>query len=78
MAGSHPFPLPSLHGGEESSFLDNVPHDDMVNSESVVGIKPGNSGVMIGYQVDEFIGTWSGECFIVESPTDPGFTGIVS
>ena len=28
--------------------------DDMVYSESVMGIKPCDSGVVIGYQVDEF------------------------
>ena len=32
-----------------------------VDSESVVGIKPGDSGVVIGYQVDEFTHTWSAE-----------------
>ena len=28
-------------------------------TESAVGIKPGGSGVVIGYQVDEFTHTWS-------------------
>ena len=45
--------------GEGSSFLGLVPSNDMVNSEFVVGIKPGDSGVVIRYQVDEFIHTWS-------------------
>ena len=45
---SHKISLPSLHGGE-GSFPDLV-----INSESVMGIKPGDSCVMIGYQVDEF------------------------
>ena len=36
--------------GEGSSFPGLVPSDDMVNSESVVGIKPGDSGVVIGYR----------------------------
>ena len=48
---SHPIPLPSLHGGEESSFPGLFPSDDTVNSESVLDIKAGDSGVMIGYQV---------------------------
>ena len=48
----HPIPLPSLHGGEGSSFPGLVPSNDMVNSESVMGIKPGDSGVVIEYQVD--------------------------
>ena len=35
----------------------------MVISESVMGVKPGDSGVVIGYQVDEFTHTWSAEWF---------------
>ena len=50
---SHPIPPPSLHGGEGSSFPGVAPLNDMVNSESVMDIKPGDSGVVIGYQVDE-------------------------
>ena len=38
-----------------------VPSDDAVDSDSVMGIKPGDSGVVIGYQVDEFTCTWSAE-----------------
>ena len=33
----------------------------MVNSESVVDIKLGDFGVVIGYQVDEFTHTWYAE-----------------
>ena len=75
---SHPIPLPSLHNGERSSFLGLVPSDDMVNSESVMGIKPGDSSVVIGYQVDEFTCTWSAEQFVACSHIYPGFTGKVS
>ena len=50
----------------------------MVESESAVGIKPGDSGVVIGYQVDEFTHTWSGEWFVAHSHIYPGFTGEVS
>ena len=57
-AESQAIPLPSLHVGEKSSFPGCVPPSDMINSKSVVGIKPGDSGVMIGYQVDEFTDTW--------------------
>ena len=57
LAESHLIPLPSLHDGEGFSFPGLVPSDDMVNSESVMGIKPGDSGVVIGYQVDEFTHT---------------------
>ena len=45
-------------------------------------IKPGDSGVMIGYQVDEFTHTWStewsAEQFVAHSHIYPGFTGKVS
>ena len=75
---SHPIPVPSLHGGEGSSFPGLVPTNDTVNSESVVGIKPGDSGVVIGYQVDEFTSTWSAETFVAHSNIFPGFTGKVS
>ena len=33
-------------------------------NESVVGIKPGDSHVGIGYLVDEFTHTWSAEHFV--------------
>ena len=71
-------PLPSLHDGEGSSFPGLVPSDDTVDSESVMGIKPGDSGVVIGYQVDEFTHTWSAEQFVAHSHIYPGFTGKVS
>ena len=61
---SHLIPLPSLHDGEGSSFPGLVPSDDAVDSDSVMGIKPGDSGVVIGYQVDEFTCTWSAEQFV--------------
>ena len=50
----------------------------MVNSESVVGIKPGDSSVEIGYQVDKFTHTWSAEWFVAHSHIYPWFTGKVS
>ena len=74
----HLIPLPFLHGGEGSSFPGLMPLDDMVNSESLMGIKPGDSGVVIGYQVDEFTCTWSAEQFVACSHIYPGFTGKVS
>ena len=75
---SHLLPLPSLHGGEGSSFPGLVPSDDAGNSESVMSIKPGDSSVVIGYQVDEFTCTWSAEQFVACSHIYPGFTGKVS
>ena len=50
----------------------------MANSASVMGIKLGDSGVVIGYQVDEFTCTWSAEQFVAHSHIYPGFTGKVS
>ena len=55
-----------------------VPSSDTVDSESVVGIKPGDTGLLIGYQVDEFTHTWSAEQFVACSHIYPGFTGKVS
>ena len=45
---------------------------------NLMGIKPGDSGVVIGYQVDEFTYTWSVEWFVAHSHIYPGFTGKVS
>ena len=53
------------------------PSNDTVNSESTVGIKTGDSGVMNGYQVDNFTCTWSAEQFVACSHIYPGFTGKV-
>ena len=41
---SHLIPLPSLCDGEGSSFSGLVPTDDMVHSDSIMGVKPGDSG----------------------------------
>ena len=46
----------------------------MIDSESVMGIKPGECGVVIGYQVDEFTRTSSAEQFVAHSHIYPGFT----
>ena len=75
---SHLIPLPSLCDGEGSSFLGLAPSDDMVDPDSVMGIKPGDSGVVTGYQVDEFTRTWSAQQFVAHSHVYPGFTGKVS
>ena len=77
-AESHLIPLPSLHDGEGSSFPGLVPSDDTFDSESVMGIKPGDSSVVTGYQLDEFTCTWSAEQFVAHSHIYPGFTGKVS
>ena len=41
-------------------------------------IKPGDSGVVIGYHVDEFTHIWSAEQFVPHFHIYPGFTGKVS
>ena len=64
---SHLIPPPSLHAGEGSSFPGLVPSDDVVDPDSVMAIKPGDSGVVISYQVDEFTRTWSAEWFVAHS-----------
>ena len=78
LAESHLIPPPSLHGGEGCPFLGVFPSNDMVKSESAMGIKAGNFGVVIGYQVDEFTHTWSAEQFVAHCHIYPGFTGKVS
>ena len=72
LAESYLILLPSLHGGEGSSFPGLVPSDDTVNSESAMGIKPGDSSLVIGYQVDEFTHTRSAEWFVAHSIIYPG------
>ena len=72
-AETYLIPLPSLHCGEGSSFPGSAESNDTVNSESVVGVKPGNYCVVIGYQVDEFTCTWLAEHLITWSNIYLGF-----
>ena len=74
----NPIPLPSPHGREGSSFPGLAPANDMVNSESVMGIQPGDSGAVIGHQVDEFTHTWAAEQCVSHLHVYPGFIGKVS
>ena len=78
LAESHLIPPHFLCQEEGSSFQGLVPSDDTVNSESVVGIKTGESCVVIGCQVDEFTYTWSAKWFVAHSHIYPGFTGKMS
>ena len=55
-------PLLSSHDREGTSFPGCVPPDDMVNS--VLGIKLGDSGVVIGYHIDIFTHTWLVKHFV--------------
>ena len=64
--------------GRGSSFPGLVPSDDAVDPDSVMGIKPVDSGVVIGYyQVDEFTHTWSAKQFFACSHIYSRFTGKV-
>ena len=49
-----PWFLHLMHGGEGSSFPCCVPPSDLLDSKSVVGIKPGDSGVEIGIWLINF------------------------
>ena len=55
---SHLIPPSSQIGREGFSFPGLVPPNDMINSKSVVGTKPGDSSVVIGYQLDELNDIW--------------------
>ena len=48
---SHQIPAHSLHDGEGSSVPDMVPFNDTVNSESALGTKPGDSGVVMSIRL---------------------------
>ena len=50
----------------------------MFDPHSVVGVKPNDSGVGIGFQVDEFTWTWSMEHFVAWLHIYPGFFSRVS
>ena len=45
---------------------------------STLNLWSGDSGVVIGYQVDEFTHAWSAEWFLAHSHIYPGFMGKVS
>ena len=55
-----------------------VPSIDTVHSESMVGIIPGDSGVVIEYQVDALTHTLSVGWFVSYFHIYPGFMGEVS
>ena len=74
---SHLIPLPSLHGGDGPSFPGLDPPSDIFTCKSVVGIKTGDSSVVIGYQVYDFTCTWLTEHFINQSHIYSGLIGKV-
>ena len=78
LAESHSIPPPSLHDEEGSSFPGLVLSDDSFDSESAMGVKPGYSVVVIGYQIDEFTCNWCEEWVVSLSHIYLGFTGKVS
>ena len=43
----------------------------------MLDMKPGDSGMVIGYHVDEFTQIWLVEHFVAQLPIYPGFTGIM-
>ena len=53
-------------------------HPMAQSSPNLVSMKPGDSGVVIGYQVDEFAHNWLAEDFVAKSHIYPGFTGKVT
>ena len=60
---SHQIPLTFLHGMEGFSSPHFVLPSDTVNYKSVVGIKPGDSSVVIVYEAVGFTCTWLVEYF---------------
>ena len=59
-----PHPYAFVTWWEGSSFPGLVPPDDTVSSESVVGVKPGDCSVVIGYQIEAFTHNCSMDYFI--------------
>ena len=69
-AGSNPIPLPYLHGREGCSLPGCVSLNDKINSNFMVGITSGDSGLVIGYQFDEYTCTWLAEHLLLNyTPT---------
>ena len=54
------------NGKEGSPFPGLIQPNDIVNSASVVAILPGDSGVVIGFQLDAFTHTWLAEHFMLD------------
>ena len=75
---SHPIPLCFLQGEERSTFPGSAPPYDTVYLESVVGIRHGDSNMVIRYQAGEFAHTMLAECFVALMHTYPGVTGRVT
>ena len=74
MTVSHLIPQSPIHGSEQS-FQGLVTPNGMIDSESVVGVKPDYSSVVIVYQVDNFICSCLAECFVDGSPIYLKFMG---
>ena len=70
-------PPPSLCGGEGSSSPGSAPPNGTVNSKSVVVVKYVDSGLVIGYQVDELTYTSAGH-FIAQSHIYPALMVVLS
>ena len=59
---SHPIPFPS-YMVERGLLFQVVFHPMAWSPLNLVGVKPGDFGVVIGCQVDDFTCTWLAECF---------------
>ena len=70
-----PDPSAFLTWQERSSLPGFLPPYETV--DSVIGIKPGDSSMVIRYQVDECTDPWLAEYFVAESHIYPGFIGKV-
>ena len=78
LAGSHQSLCLPYSVRKSLAFPGSAPPNDSVNSESVVGVEPGDSAAVIGYQVDEFTHTCLAEHIIAHSYIYPGFMDKVS
>ena len=68
-------PLPSIHGGEGSSFPGFIPPNEKVKSKLVIRVEPDDSGAIIEYQFDNFAHTWTVAYFVAQSQIYLRFTG---
>ena len=59
-------------------FSKLFPPHGMVDSKSVLGNEPCDSGVVNGYQVDEFTHNWSAQHIVAQSHIYPGFMDQLS
>ena len=71
-------PAPSLHGQEKSSFVHCASSGYTVDSESVVGIKPDDFGMVVEYQVDEFTHTDQWSILLLCTSLQGSYGGVIT